>query len=183
MKETDQNFMERNQSWEEIFPSEEERKNQFKDLLDELKNEYVSNNTFKSMEEVVEGKIQRNVINKTNGGKVIASTLENGNVELTFINHGSKNTGTITPDVGIKDVRWTHKAIKYLRKGLDIYRAKKHTSFKAGQLALYAKGKPATKGWEDVMRFNGHTPIRVGFKIYPNEILRDASILLKENRI
>jgi len=184
MKEKRQNSAENYQSWEEIFPSNEERVRQFNDFLRELKNEYVSNNTFVEIEEIVEDGIQRNIINKTDGGKVIVSTLENGNVELTFINHNNKNTTTITPDVGIKDFRWTHGSIKYLRKGLDIYRFKtKEFSFKAGQLALYAEGKPATKGWGETMKFNGHIPIRIGFKIYPVEILKDASIFLKEKGI
>lgn len=185
MTENKTGVYEKYQSWEEIFPSNEERLKQFNEFLNELKSEYVSNNSFVSMTQEDKGEIQKTVINKT-CGSVEIDTLKNGNVELKFVYPDHTSTGNITPDVGIVDFRWTHNAVKYLRKGLDIYKQKtkdfKHT-YKVGQLAFYAKGKPATKDWEDTMKFNNFTPIRLGFKIYPSEILTEASILLKQNGI
>lgn len=184
MKEKGQDASENYQSWDEIFSSDEERIKQFNDLIDEFKNEYVLNNTFIGMERKEEDGIQKTIINKTHGESIEIATLENGNLELTFLDQGNKHTNTIVPDVGIRDFRWTYGSIKYLRKGLDIYRLNaKEFSFKAGHLSYYARGKPATKDSENIMKFNGHTPSRIGFKIYPAEILKDASIFLSQKGI
>lgn len=39
-------------------------------------------------------------------------------------------------------------------------------------LLFYIRGKPATIGWEEIMLENDKLPQRVGYKVYPDDMLR-----------
>lgn len=172
-------------NWRELFPSREQEMADFvENLVGAAKAEYKSNGSLRQhrVEQLPEGDLH--VFERTTNG--LSSTYQklesSGNVVITF-NHpdGSSNSDIVTPDVGNVAHEFTAANTvlpdrEFLEQlGDEKLQAVAGTHLMA--LTFYIKGKPATKGWEETMLYNGHLPQRIGHRVFPNFVLEAQSRL------
>lgn len=178
------------QSWEEIFPNKEERDRQFENFLQGQRYEYSSNHTLAKEITITDPKTgaRKTTFFRTFGGFASTTLLQNGDVEIEFV-YEYRHAYTITPDVGNKNHNWTYEEIQSIKERLGAQIAKDGTrkkvpgNHKIASMLFYLKGKPAYKDWETTMRYNNLEPIRIGFRIYPKEILDKAEKFLTDSEL
>lgn len=174
-------------SWEDIFRNPDDRDRHFEDFVDSIRNEYKKNNTLRR-EEVMpvseDDETTTIVLTRTmTGRKTGISRLQNGNVVVKFIGLDSQNVEEIKPEVGNRNHNWKHDQVQSMRKRL-IEMARKckviEEKYILETTAFYLKGKPASQNWEDTFIYNMFVPQRIGYKIYPEQLLRKAKDLIRK---
>lgn len=166
-------------NWEEIFPNSDEAISQYLGLIADLRTEYTRNQTL--LRERVEANpqtgVEATIFERTFGGSARIERLDNGNVRYEFAYLGQVHTQEVVPQAGNKDHDWTSDQIVGLQAQVAAALAESSDTREGVVLATllgYIEGKPATIGWEETMSKNKKLPQRVGYKIYPDGMLRLA---------
>lgn len=171
-------------SWEEIFPDPAEANRQYLALIAELRTEYAGNQTL--LRERVEVNPQTGaevtIFEKTFGGHARIERLDNGNVKYEFAYPDQVNTQEVVPQAGNRNHDWTFDGIVGLQAQVAAALAESPDPEEGLILAtmlFYIEGKPAVPEWEEIMLENKKLPQRVGYKIYPDGMLRLAKDKVK----
>jgi len=174
-------------SWRELFPSRKQEKADFIDnLVGTAKAEYEGNQTLREyrVEHLSEGDLH--ILERTTPGSnsTFQKLRSNGNVVMIFnLPNGLSRSYIVTPDVGNVDHNFTVANTvlpdREILKGFNDKELQAVTGTYLSTLIFYIKGKPAVKGWEEVMLYNDHLPQRIGHRIFPNFVLEAQSRLLQ----
>lgn len=168
-------------SWDEIFPDPAEADRQYAALVNDLRQEYSGNEAL-AQERVAFDPLtgaEATVFYKTMGGYDLIARLDNGNVKYEFASIPGREVHTqeVIPQAGNKDHDWTFDAIVGLQAQVAAALAESSDSKERVVLATllgYIAGKPATPEWEEAMLGRPMLTQRVGYKIYPDEMLELA---------
>jgi hypothetical protein len=174
-------------SWQEIFQSPQDADKQYEEYLDRQRDEYSQNNEqFEESRSVDIGKnTDITVFKRNNGNQTTVQRLTNGNVVLSFADDNKVHNTEIIPEVGNIDHDWSNEKIQDMQASLKLRYKYEPDIKKRGQLVMvstYIKGKPATQGWENLMLEHGNIPQRVGYRIFPEDMLNRAKHLLEGNK-
>jgi hypothetical protein len=173
--------IERFTSWGEIFPNTADAELQYAALVDGLRGDYASNNSLSEVRIDIDSNTGLSVttFDRKPTGPTTVQRLANGDVRVGF------STGSvmeIVPPVGNRRHDWTYDIVTSLQR--DLRSLERETSdsrllARLGSVNFYLKGKMAAQDWEEEMLRMDFLPQRVGYRIYPEAILREAQGYLK----
>lgn len=173
--------------WEEIFSDPAEADRQYLGLLAELRNEYSTNETLRQEKVEINSQtgLPATVFERTlkGGYTTRVERLPGGNVRYEFTHPGVRHIQEVIPEVGNKNHGWNYDQITGLQAQVVAAIAESPDPKEGLNLAImlsYLRGKPVCVEWEETMLKNSKLPQRVGFKIYPEDVLSAAKEKIKK---